>query len=197
MKRLFDVFVSFSLLIILAPLFLVIALLIKLDSKGPVFFLQERYGQFKRPFRMFKFRSMRHESDKNGLLITPADDQRITKIGHWLRRLKLDELPQLINVVIGDMSLVGPRPEVARYVAMFPREFDEILSTKPGVTDLATLDYIDEAQLLRNIPDPEKYYIEEILPKKLLRSQEYIRTSSFITDLKIIGRTLHLILKSV
>ena len=197
MKRLFDLLLSLILIILLLPVFITIAIIIKLDSPGPAFFKQARLGQFKRPFEMLKFRSMHLAQCNSGLLITPSGDKRITRAGSWLRKFKLDELPQLFNVLRGDMSMVGPRPEVARYVELYPEAFDRILSKKPGVTDLATIDFIDEAALLGASDNPENLYITEILPKKLQRSQQYINSATFMGDMVIIGRTLRLIARSV
>ena len=197
MKRFFDFSIALVLTILFLPIFVIIAILIKLDSRGPIFFKQERLGQFKRPFKLLKFRSMFVSPADSGLLITPAGDKRITPIGQILRRTKLDELPQLINVLRGEMSLVGPRPEVARYVYLYPEAFEAILAHKPGVTDLATLDYIDESDILGTSSDPEHLYITDILPKKLQRSQQYIDSASFTGDLRIIVQTLRLLGRSV
>jgi len=190
-KRLFDFLVSLSGLIIFSPLFLIIAILIKLDSAGPVFYRGERIGKDGRPFRIFKFRTMVKDAEKLGGPSTSADDPRLTKIGTFLRKYKLDELPQLINVLRGEMSLVGPRPEVKMYVEMLkPEERKKILSVRPGITDLASLWNFHEEEVLKGSKDPEKTYFEKIRPKKVQLQLEYVQNSSFLLDLKIILRTI-------
>jgi lipopolysaccharide/colanic/teichoic acid biosynthesis glycosyltransferase len=194
-KRVFDVMLSALGLLLLAPLLVVIALWIKLDSPGPVFFRQERVGRFGVPFRIHKFRTMAHEAHAAGPLITVGDDERITRAGAALRRAKLDELPQLIDVMRGAMSFVGPRPEVARYVAVYPAELrDKVLSVRPGITDLASIQYRDEGALLARAADPEREYREVVLPAKLRLAAEYVDHATLATDLRLIGLTLKTLL---
>jgi lipopolysaccharide/colanic/teichoic acid biosynthesis glycosyltransferase len=190
-KRIFDFLVSLFGLIIFSPLFLIIAILIKLDSEGPVFYRGERVGKDGRPFRIFKFRTMVKDAEKMGGPSTSADDPRLTKIGKFLRKYKLDELPQLINVLKGEMSLVGPRPEVKMYVDMLkPEEKEIIFSVKPGMTDLASLWDFHEEEVLKGSEDPEKTYMEKIRPKKIQLQIEYVKNHSFLLDLKIILKTI-------
>jgi lipopolysaccharide/colanic/teichoic acid biosynthesis glycosyltransferase len=188
-KRLFDVLLSALGLLLLAPLLLLIALWVKLDSPGPVFFRQERVGRHGRAFLIHKFRSMR--VDNAGLQITVGADPRITRSGHFLRASKLDELPQLWDVLRGAMSLVGPRPEVPRYVALYPPGLREIvLSVRPGITDLASLAFRHESDLLARAADPEREYVDVLLPQKLALARQYVETASLAQDLRIIWRTL-------
>jgi lipopolysaccharide/colanic/teichoic acid biosynthesis glycosyltransferase len=188
-KRLFDWVGAALGLLLLAPLLLVVAVWVKLDSPGPVFYRQERVGRFGRPFRIHKFRSMR--DDAAGLPLTVGEDPRITRAGRWLRRTRVDELPQLIDVLKGDMSLVGPRPEVPHYVAHYPAGLRErALAVRPGITDPASLAFIDEATLLAQAADPEREYIEVILPAKLQRAAAYAETASLATDVALLWRTL-------
>jgi lipopolysaccharide/colanic/teichoic acid biosynthesis glycosyltransferase len=188
-KRLFDLVVATLALLLLLPLLLVLAGVVKLDSPGPVFFRQQRVGRHGVPFRIHKFRTMRHGAA--GLALTVGDDPRITRAGHWLRRTRLDELPQLIDVVQGTMSLVGPRPEVPRYVAHYPPGLRErALAVRPGITDPSSLDFIDEAALLACAADPEREYIEVILPAKLQCAADYAERASLATDLGVLWRTL-------
>lgn len=194
LKRLFDITCSFIGLLLLSPLFLVIAAWILTDSRGGVFYRQVRVGQFGRDFRLFKFRSMRPGSDKKGLLTVGGRDNRITRSGYFLRRYKLDELPQLINVLTGDMSLVGPRPEVRKYVDLYTEEQKKVLLARPGITDYASIEYARENDLLAQSSDPEKTYIEEIMPAKLLLNLKYINEQGLGTDLKIIFKTFGKIL---
>ena len=194
LKRLFDLLASATGLLLLAPLLLAIALWIRLDSPGPVFFRQERVGLRGQPFRIFKFRSMR--ADNAGPQITVGADDRITRSGRFIRAYKLDELPQLLNVLLGDMSIVGPRPEVPRYVALYPADVrDEVLSVRPGMTDWASVQYRSESALLAQSPDPERTYVETVLPAKLALCQQYVRERSLLLDLKIIAMTLGILLK--
>ena len=190
MKRVFDIVAAFVGLLFFFPLFLLVALLIKLDSKGPVFFKQERMGKNFRPFWIYKFRSMVQDAPEKGALISVANDSRITRVGNVLRKGKIDELPQLINVVKGEMSLVGPRPEVRRYVELFRKDYGEILKVRPGITDLASLKYRDEAAVLGRAKDPEAAYRTRVLPDKILLAKAYIRNASFGFDLKLILKTL-------
>lgn len=189
-KRAFDLAAAGVGLLLLSPAFAVIAVLIKLDSPGPVFFRQERVGKNGIPFRILKFRTMVTDAEKRGQ-ITVGRDARITRAGHFLRRFKLDEFPQLLNIVRGEMSLVGPRPEVPRYVACYPEKLrDTVLSVAPGLTDWASIEFRDENAILANASDPERSYIEEILPVKLDYYARYVAEHNFFTDLKIILATL-------
>jgi lipopolysaccharide/colanic/teichoic acid biosynthesis glycosyltransferase len=190
-KRLFDWILSSLGLLVLGPALILVALAIKLDSPGPVFFRQERVGRWGRPFRIHKFRTMRHDPVGQGLQITVGQDARITRVGGFLRASKIDELPQLIDVWMGTMSLVGPRPEVPRYVAVYPAELrDKILSVRPGITDIASIEYRDESAVLARAADPEQAYIHEVLPHKLALSARYVDQASVWTDLQLILRTL-------
>ena len=194
LKRIFDIILSLFGLIILLPFMLIIAILIKLDSKGPVFFKQVRVTKNEREFKIFKYRTMRVGSDKYSQ-ITVGKDGRITKIGSFLRKYKLDEIPQLINVLIGDMSLVGPRPEVPKYVALYTDEQKEILKVRAGITDYASIEFSDENDLLASEEEPEKAYIEKIMPKKIELNKKYLSEISILTDIKIILLTIKKILK--
>jgi len=196
MKRFFDLTVSILLLLVLAPLFIIISLMILFDSRGGIFYLQHRVGLHNIDFKIFKFRTMYSGSDKKGLLTVGGKDNRITKTGFLLRKYKLDELPQLLNVLLGEMSLVGPRPEVRKYVNLYSAEQKKVLEVKPGITDYASVLYSNENELLGKSADPEKDYIEQIMPAKLELNMKYIREISMITDLKIIGSTLVRILSS-
>lgn len=189
-KRAFDVVAALLALLVLAPLLLIIAALIKIDSAGPVFYRGVRVGRFGRLFRIFKFRTMVADAERRGGPSTPGDDPRITRIGRWLRRFNLDELPQFINVLKGEMSIVGPRPEVPQYVALFSEDEKAILTVKPGITDWATLWIRNEGQRLAGSPDPERTYLEEIWPVKHRLALEYVRNRSLWVDLKIILLTL-------
>ena len=194
-KRIFDIIFSFFGLIFLLPLLLIIALIIKIESKGSIFYLQQRVGKHNKDFKIFKFRTMFIGSDKIGLLTLGDKDPRVTKIGYILRKYKLDELPQLINVLIGNMSFVGPRPEVRKYVNYYLNEDLIILSVKPGITDYASIYYRNEAELLKTTKDPEKFYLENILPKKLELNKKYINSKNLFIDLKIIFKTVQTIIK--
>ena len=191
LKRWFDLLASGLGLIALSPLLMLIALLIKLDSNGPVFFRQERVGRFGKIFRIHKFRTMITDAERQGLQITVGADARVTRVGGALRKYKLDELPQLIDVLLGDMSLVGPRPEVPRYVACYPEETkDIVLSVRPGITDWASIEYKDENRILGLAEDPHRAYVEQVLPVKLGYYINYVRRRTFLGDLKIILATL-------
>jgi lipopolysaccharide/colanic/teichoic acid biosynthesis glycosyltransferase len=193
-KRAFDLLIAAVALLLLAPLLVGVALLIKLDSPGPVFFRQERVGRFGVPFRIHKFRTMREGA--SGLAITVGADPRITRAGAFLRRTRLDELPQFIDVLQGTMSLVGPRPEVPRYVAFYPPALRErALAVRPGITDPVSLDYIDEAALLAAAADPEREYVERILPVKVQRAAEYAEQASLATDAAVLWRTVGVLLR--
>ena len=190
-KRVFDIVCVVFGILILLPFLIFISVWIKLDSEGPVFYKQERIGLNGKPFRIFKFRTMVTDADKKGLPLTVGVDSRITRSGHFLRKYKLDEFPQLFNVLIGNMSLVGPRPEVAKYVAYYPEEIKKlVLSVPPGITDNASIIYKQESDLLGNTDNPEKLYIEEILPKKMEFYIDYINKRSLLLDLKLIFKTL-------
>ena len=190
MKRTLDVGLSLVGLIVLAPLLLVLAVLLKLDSPGPAFYRGVRVGQHGRPFRIFKFRTMLANADKIGGPSTPADDPRITRMGRVIRRFNLDELPQLLNVLKGEMSIVGPRPEVPQYVALFTEEEKRILSVRPGITDWATLWIGNEGKILAGRPDPERAYFEQLWPEKHRLQLEYVRRQSLWVDCEIMLRTL-------
>jgi len=187
---LFDIVFALLGLVLTLPLFAVIAFLIKRDSEGPVFYRAPRVGKDGKPFKMLKFRTMVANADKIGGPSTANDDPRITRVGRFLRRYKLDELPQLINVLKGEMSFVGPRPEVQQYVDMYTEEEKAILTVKPGITDWASLWNSDEGAVLAGSPDPEKAYLELIRPTKIKLQLEYVRRRSFLTDLGILLRTV-------
>lgn len=194
MKRLFDIFLSGFGLILLSPLFLVIAIWIKLDSRGPIFYRQVRVGRNNTEFKIFKFRSMRIGSDKGSLVTIGGRDPRITRSGYFIRKFKIDELPQLINVFIGDMSLVGPRPEVRHYVNYWTPEQMHVLDVRPGITDPASIKFRNENELLAKADDPEKYYIEVIMQEKIRLYLDYVEKSSFWYDIKLIFQTFKVII---
>ena len=194
LKRIFDIISSLFGLILLSPFMIIIAILIKLDSKGPIFFKQVRVTKNGREFKIFKYRTMKIGSDKYSQ-ITVGKDSRITKVGDFLRKYKLDEIPQLINVLIGDMSLVGPRPEVPKYVALYTEEQREILKVRAGITDYASIEFSNENDILANETDPEKAYIEKIMPRKIGLNKKYLSEISVMTDIKIILLTIKKILK--
>lgn len=190
-KRVFDVLVSGMALLVLLPLFFGIAATIKLDSPGPVFFRQKRVGRFGKTFRIHKFRTMVTNAEVNGPLITVGADARVTRVGAVLRKRKLDELPQLIDVLIGSMSLVGPRPEVPQYIAYYPAEARElVLSVRPGITDSASIEFKDENEVLERAKDPYGAYINDVLPIKIGYYTDYVRNRTFLGDLRIIGATI-------
>ena len=189
MKRLFDILASGLGLICLSPLFVVLAVWIKCDSRGPVFYRQVRVGKDNRDFRLFKFRSMRPDSDRLGLITVGGHDPRVTRSGYYIRRYKLDEFPQLINVFKGDMSLVGPRPEVRKYVDMYTPEQMRVLSVRPGITSLASIRYRNENEILAKADDPDRCYIEKIMPDKLAIDLEYVDKASLWNDIKLIFST--------
>lgn len=193
MKRIFDLVASGLGLIILSPLFLILAIWIKLDSKGPVFYRQVRVGYKNKDFRIFKFRSMRVGADKGSLVTIGGRDPRVTKSGYWIRKFKLDELPQLINVFIGDMSLVGPRPEVRHYVDYWTPEQMHVLDVRPGITDPASIKFRNENELMEKAEDPEKYYIEVIMQEKIKLYLEYVEKHNFFYDLGLIFKTFWVI----
>lgn len=189
MKRLFDILASAFGLLLLSPLFLIIAIWIKLDSKGSVFYKQVRVGRGNKDFYLYKFRSMRVGADKAGLITVGGRDPRVTRSGYYIRKYKLDEFPQLINVLKGDMSLVGPRPEVRKYVEMYTPEQMHVLDVRPGITDLASIRYRNENELLEKADDPDKYYVEVIMQDKLRINLEYVQNHSFLYDIKLIFGT--------
>lgn len=193
LKRLFDITVAAAGLLVLSPLLAMVALLVRLTSRGPVFFRQERIGRGFRPFRIYKFRSMVKDAPKLGSAVTFGADPRITGVGRFLRATKIDELPQLINVLAGDMSFVGPRPEVPKYVEMFRADYAEILRVRPGITDPASIKFRHEAELLGRAADPERAYVEQILPEKIRLAKEYAQSSSLWLDLMIILKTIHVV----
>jgi lipopolysaccharide/colanic/teichoic acid biosynthesis glycosyltransferase len=190
MKRLFDIIGSIVGLLFLFPVLILAALLVKLDSRGPVFFRQERIGRNFKPFLIYKFRTMVQDAARAGRPITVGEDPRITRAGGFLRKTKIDELPQLMNVLKGDMSLVGPRPEVPEYVKLFRSDYAEVLKIRPGITDLASIKYRDEAAVLRNSDNPEQEYLTRILPDKVRLAKEYVQRSSLFFDLGLILQTL-------
>lgn len=190
MKRLFDVVCSFFGLLVLSPLFVFLSLWVGLGSKGGVFYKQKRVGRFNKDFTLYKFRSMRVGSDKKGLLTIGGKDSRVTKAGFFIRKYKLDELPQLLNVLKGDMSFVGPRPEVRKYVDMYTERQLKVLDVRPGITDLASIKYRNENDLLATADNPEQYYIDFVMQDKLALNLQYIETRTFLGDIKLIFRTI-------
>lgn len=189
-KRLFDLCLVIPALVVLAPFMLLIAIAIKIDSKGPVLFRQERVGLNACRFKILKFRTMRPNSDIDGPRITAAGDPRITRIGQWLRRWKLDEWPQLINVLTGTMSLLGPRPEMEEYINRYPEDVRrKVLSVRPGITDKATLEFRNEETLLAGVSDPEQFYVEQILPRKLALHEDYVDNWSLLGDVRLLLAT--------
>ena len=193
MKRLFDIVASGLGLIVLSPLFFILAIWIKLDSKGPVFYRQVRVGYKNKDFRIFKFRSMRVGADKGSLVTIGGHDPRVTRSGYFIRKFKFDELPQLINVFLGDMSLVGPRPEVRHYVDYWTPEQMHVLDVRPGITDPASIKFRNENELMEKAEDPEKYYIEVIMQEKIKLYLEYVEKHSFLYDIGLIFKTFFVI----
>lgn len=189
MKRIFDIVASGFGLLVLSPMFLILSIWIKIDSPGPVFYKQMRVGRNNKDFKLYKFRSMRVGSDKKGLITIGGHDPRITKSGYFIRKYKLDEFPQLINVFIGEMSLVGPRPEVRKYVEMYTEEQMHVLDVRPGITDLASIRYRNENELLEKVENPDKYYVEVIMQDKLSINLEYVEKCSFWFDVELIFKT--------
>ena len=194
MKRLFDICFSLALIIVLLPLAIVVSLWIVFDDFGSPFFVQQRVGLGGKNFGLLKFRSMKKNAELQGQLTVGMKDNRITRSGYVIRKYKIDELPQLINVFLGEMSVVGPRPEVPKYVLLYNEEQQNVLSIKPGITDFASIEYVRENELLSASSDPEKTYIEEIMPAKLALNLKYLREQSFLTDMKIILQTIKAIL---
>jgi lipopolysaccharide/colanic/teichoic acid biosynthesis glycosyltransferase len=195
MKRLFDILLSGIGLLIISPLFLIVAIWIKLDSPGPIFYRQVRVGRYNKDFRIFKFRSMRIGSDKGSLVTIGGRDPRNTRSGYFIRKFKIDELPQLINVLVGDMSLVGPRPEVRHYVNYWTEEQMHVLDVRPGITDPASIKFRNENELLAQAEDPEKYYIEVIMQEKIKLYLDYVKKNSLWYDIKLIFQTFWVIIK--
>jgi len=194
-KRTLDLLVSGFGLMLLLPFFLLIGLIFKLTSKGPIFYLQQRVGKGGKLFKLFKFRTMRVDADKQTAITVGARDPRITTVGYYLRKYKIDELPQLINVFMGNMSLVGPRPELKKFVDLYNVEQAKVISVKPGITDYASIEFRNENELLEGKPDPIDYYVREIMPAKLTLNLQYIKKQSLWTDLKIITSTIWLIFR--
>ncbi|WP_270641863.1 sugar transferase [Paraclostridium sordellii] len=195
MKRIFDITASVVGLVILSPIFILISIFIKLDSRGPVFFRQIRVGLNKKEFKIFKFRTMVNDAEVKGRQITVGNDNRITNVGYFIRKYKIDEFPQLINVLKGEMSLVGPRPEVPSYVELYDEEQEQVLMVKPGITDYASIEFRNENEILGNSLNPEEEYIENIMPMKIGLNLKYINEISVLTDVKIILNTLVCIIK--
>ena len=189
LKRIFDIICSWIILSIFLPFGVIIAVLIVLSSKGGVFYIQERIGKDRAPFGLLKFRTMNPDADKVGKLTVGMRDPRITKMGYFLRKFKLDEFPQFINVLIGQMSIVGPRPEVKEYVNLYTEDQAEILKVKPGITDLASLEYFNENEILGEAEDPQKAYIEKVMPAKIELNKKYLESPTIGNDLKIMWRT--------
>lgn len=189
-KRVFDFLFSVIGLVAITPVMLILAFIITIDSKGGVFYKQVRIGKNQKPFSLYKFRSMRTDADKKGLLTVGNNDSRITKIGYYLRKYKLDEMPQLINVLFGNMSFVGPRPEVEKYVKLYNQEQLMVFNVKPGITDWASIKYVNENEILAKSSQPEKTYIEEIMPAKLKLNLEYVKHNNVFVDIKIILLTI-------
>ena len=195
MKRLFDMLASAIAIIVLLPLFIIIATWIIIDDGTPIFFRQRRVGKDQREFRIYKFRSMYKDTESSGQLTIGGKDPRVTKSGYFIRKYKIDEFPQLLNVLAGDMSIVGPRPEVPKYVKYYSEEQLEVLSVRPGMTDPASIEFINEDEVLGKSEDPEKTYIEEILPQKLTLQLGYVKKSGLVYDIKLIMQTLGKILR--
>lgn len=195
MKRIFDLIASGTGLLVLSPLFLALAIWIKSDSRGGIFYKQLRVGRNNKDFKLYKFRSMREGADKKGLITVGGRDPRVTRSGYYLRKYKFDELPQLINVLKGEMSLVGPRPEVRKYVTTYTPEQMQVLSVRPGITDPASIKYRNESELLAQAEHPEEYYMEVIMQDKLAINLAYAESNSFIKDIGLIFKTLTTILK--
>lgn len=190
MIRFLDIFFSFCGLLLLLPVFLILYLFIRIESKGPGFYSQIRVGKGGKNFRLYKFRSMRVGADKKGLITVGERDSRITHVGYFIRKYKLDELPQLWNVLLGDMSLVGPRPEVRKYVDMYTEDQWKVLSVRPGITDYASIEYVDENEILGKAIDPDKVYVEQIMPDKIRYNMKYIQSRSVFEYFKVIILTI-------
>jgi len=195
MIRFFDIILSLLGMALLSPIFIIVIIVICLDSKGGAFYGQVRVGKNNLDFKLFKFRSMRTGADKKGLITVGGRDPRITKVGYFIRKYKLDELPQLMNVILGEMSVVGPRPEVRKYVDLYSEEQMHVLSVRPGISDYASIEYMDENVILGNAKDPDKVYIEEIMPEKIRYNMKYINNKSLKEYLKIIFLTIYKIVR--
>ena len=193
-KRLFDLVAASGALVLLSPIFAAVAVAIKLDDGGPVFFRQVRVGRHRRSFKIWKLRTMRVDAERLGGALTVERDPRITRFGRVLRASKLDEIPQLLNVIVGDMSIVGPRPEVPRYVAMYDNLQRQVLDLRPGITDPASIEYRNESALLATATDPEAFYVSQLMPEKIRINLEYAAHATLLTDLQVIGRTLAVLL---
>ena len=196
-KRIFDVTASFLGVLILAPFLIIVAIIIEIDSPGGIFYRQKRIGCHMKPFYLLKFRTMYAHSDRLGLLTIGNSDLRITETGIWLRKYKLDELPQLFNILLGDMSFVGPRPEVSKYVMCYTEAQLRVLTVKPGLTDLASISFFNESELLSKSKDPEGFYLREIVPEKIRQNLSYIDRRSFFGDMSIILKTLTMVMHQV
>ncbi|WP_444644949.1 sugar transferase [Caproiciproducens sp. R1] len=194
-KRAFDIVVSLLILAVCSPFFLLLALAVKIDSRGPVFYRQVRVGRYNQDFKIFKFRTMVQDADKIGPPLTVGDDPRVTKVGRFIRKLRLDEFSQLLNVLGGSMSLVGPRPEVRKYVDVYAPEYMATLLIRPGITATSSIAFKDEDSLLNAAEDPEKVYVEQILPPKMAYNLEYMKNISLLNDIKIMFRTVGAVLK--
>lgn len=194
-KRTFDFLMSMIGILLVSPIFIIISIAISMDSRGGVFYKQERIGRGRKPFKLLKFRSMKTGSDKKGLLTVGSNDSRVTKIGLFIRKYKLDELPQLINIFLGDMSFVGPRPEVKKYVDLYTDEQLKVLEVRPGLTDYASLAYFNENELLSKSTNPEETYIQEVMPAKLRLNFKYLENKGFITDIGLIFKTIKRIIQ--
>ena len=194
-KRVFDVVVSFIILLLLSPFFLILAAAIKIDSKGPVFYRQTRVGRYNKDFKIFKFRTMVQDADKIGLPLTVGDDPRVTRVGHLIRKLRLDEFSQLLNVLNGTMSLVGPRPEVRKYVDAYTDEYMATLLIRPGITATSSIAFKDEDKILNSAENAEEVYIEKILPPKMKYNLEYMKDITLLNDIKIMFQTVGAVLK--
>ena len=197
LKRFFDLILSFIGLLIIVPILFLITILIKISSSGPVFYKQVRVGKNNKDFKIFKFRTMHLNADKKGLLTVGGRDPRVTSIGYYLRKFKLDELPQLINVFKGDMSFVGPRPEVRQFVNLYSEIQMKVLNVKPGITDLASIEFRNENEILSKEEDPNQYYIDNIMPKKLEINLKYINQRNLLKDFVVIIKTIKVIFNSV
>lgn len=195
MKRLFDIIICFIACLLLVPVWIIFPLLIVIDSPGNPFYAQKRVGKDNKDFNLLKFRTMYVGTDKKGLLTVGDNDRRITRVGYFLRKYKLDELPQLLNIIKGDMSIVGPRPEVRKYVQLYDSRQLKVLSVRPGLTDFASIEYISESELLAQSDDPEQTYIQDIMPKKIELNLKYIQNQSLLLDLKLMLKTLLKIIK--
>ncbi len=197
-KRLFDIFFSLVGVIILTPLFLIVSFLVKISSPGPIFFKQERVGRNGKIFKIYKFRTMQKNAPYVGnTFATPKDDPRITKVGYYLRRMNIDELPQLINVIRGEMSLVGPRPEVPEVVSLYKEEYKKILSIRPGMTDFASLEFRREGDVLASARDAYSHYIQELVPQKIKLNLRYLDEQTFLLDIKLIVKTIFKIISEI